>query len=106
MQQLSTWDGDLKDVEVSRPKMCQSLGEEELQGLAMKMEDFVAAVGKVQPSIRREGFTTTPDVTWSDVGSLEEVSKNVLVSSTSSIFSVETVSLDKSPVIHFFPSLP
>ena len=25
---------------------------------------------KVQPSVRREGFATTPDVNWDDVGSL------------------------------------
>lgn len=40
---------------------------EELQGLAITMADFEAAVAKVQPSIRREGFSTKPDVTWADV---------------------------------------
>lgn len=44
-----------------------------LAGLAITMTDFEAAVGKVQPSVRREGFTTKPDVSWDDVGSLEEV---------------------------------
>jgi ribosome biogenesis ATPase len=28
---------------------------------------------QVQPSVRREGFATTPDVTWEDVGSLADV---------------------------------
>jgi ribosome biogenesis ATPase len=37
------------------------------------MADFEAAIGKVQPSVRREGFATTPDVTWDDVGALQEV---------------------------------
>lgn len=37
------------------------------------MRDFEAAVGKVQPAIRREGFTTTPNVTWDDVGALMDV---------------------------------
>ena len=45
----------------------------ELQSLSITMSDFEAALGKVQPSVRREGFTTTPDVTWEDVGSLEGV---------------------------------
>jgi ribosome biogenesis ATPase len=45
----------------------------QLAGLAISMSDFEVAVGKVQPSVRREGFTTTPDVTWEDVGSLNEV---------------------------------
>jgi ribosome biogenesis ATPase len=51
----------------------RTLTDEELQALAITMADFEAAVLKVQPSIRREGFTTTPDVTWDDVGSLSEV---------------------------------
>ncbi|GAB4818827.1 hypothetical protein N2152v2_005873 [Parachlorella kessleri] len=45
----------------------------ELSGLAITMSDFEEAIGKVQPSVRREGFATTPDVTWDDVGSLNEV---------------------------------
>ena len=49
------------------------MGASELSGLAITMADFEAAVHKVQPSVRREGFTTTPDVTWEDVGSLDEV---------------------------------
>lgn len=49
------------------------LGPAELAGLAITMSDFEAALPKVQPSVRREGFTTTPDVTWDDVGALAEV---------------------------------
>ncbi|MEW5313326.1 MAG: hypothetical protein WDW38_004903 [Sanguina aurantia] len=49
------------------------LGPADLRGLAITMADFLAALPKVQPSVRREGFTTTPDVTWEDVGSLDEV---------------------------------
>jgi hypothetical protein len=45
----------------------------QLAGLAITMSDFETAVSKVQPSVRREGFTTRPDVTWEDVGSLDEV---------------------------------
>ncbi|GBF93534.1 ribosome biogenesis ATPase [Raphidocelis subcapitata] len=45
----------------------------ELGGLAITMADFEVALPKVQPSVRREGFTTKPGVTWDDVGSLEEV---------------------------------
>jgi SpoVK/Ycf46/Vps4 family AAA+-type ATPase len=44
-----------------------------LATLAITATDFESAVGKVQPSVRREGFATTPDVTWSDVGALTEV---------------------------------
>ena len=49
------------------------LSEQDLAGLAITMEDFDAAIRKVQPSVRREGFATTPDVTWEDVGALREV---------------------------------
>eukprot|EP00983_Pelagomonas_calceolata_P053885 1143475-Pelagomonas_calceolata.AAC.2 len=51
---------------------CMRAQAHELQGLAITMSDFEAAVSKVQPSVRREGFATTPDVTWEDVGSLDE----------------------------------
>jgi hypothetical protein len=51
----------------------EPLSAEDLAGLAITMADFEAAIGKVQPSVRREGFATTPDVTWDDVGALREV---------------------------------
>ena len=44
----------------------------ELAGLAITAEDFSRALTRVQPSAQREGFTTTPEVTWEDVGSLTE----------------------------------
>ena len=53
----------------------------QLAGCAITQADFEAAVKKVQPSVRREGFATTPDVTWADVGSLTEVSSAVQGSS-------------------------
>lgn len=52
----------------------QPLTPAELAGLAITAADFDAAVKKVQPSVRREGFATTPDVTWNDVGALSDVS--------------------------------
>ena len=51
----------------------QPLTPAELTGLAITAADFDEAVKKVQPSVRREGFATTPDVTWSDVGALSDV---------------------------------
>lgn len=35
------------------------------------------AVEKVQPSAKREGFATIPDVTWDDVGSLCDVREDL-----------------------------
>lgn len=46
---------------------------EEMENLYITQEDFVAAIPKVQPSAKREGFATVPDVTWEDVGALTEL---------------------------------
>lgn len=45
----------------------------EMVSLSVEMGDFHIALTKVQPSSRREGFTTIPDVKWEDVGALQEV---------------------------------
>jgi len=51
--------------------------QEELVRLAVEMSDFLAALGKVQPSARREGFTTVPDVKWEDVGALDALRQDL-----------------------------
>lgn len=61
--QLATAEPSVASKEDDRAKFSR----EELQGLAISMADFEVAVAKVQPSLRREGFTTKPDVTWQDV---------------------------------------
>ena len=40
----------------------QAFTPEQLEPLAITMEDFEQAVTKVQPSSKREGFTTVPGV--------------------------------------------
>ncbi|RLN13978.1 hypothetical protein BBO99_00008128 [Phytophthora kernoviae] len=56
--------------------------EAQLAPLSITMADFEAAIPKVQPSSKREGFATIPDVTWDDIGALngirEELSLAVL----------------------------
>ncbi|NXD10506.1 NVL protein, partial [Nothocercus nigrocapillus] len=49
------------------------LPEEQLQKLYIEMNDFTVALSSVQPSAKREGFVTIPDVTWADIGALEDV---------------------------------
>lgn len=44
--------------------------QEQLDPLCITSADFTAALKQVQPSAKREGFATVPDVTWSDVGAL------------------------------------
>ncbi|KAJ1419970.1 P-loop containing nucleoside triphosphate hydrolase [Sesbania bispinosa] len=43
----------------------------EMDKLSIKMSDFEEAVKMVQPSSRREGFSTIPNVKWEDVGGLD-----------------------------------
>lgn len=50
-----------------------ALSEAELAPLCIIMQDFESAIPKVQPASKREGFATIPDVTWSDIGALEEL---------------------------------
>ncbi|XP_054758534.2 nuclear valosin-containing protein-like [Lytechinus pictus] len=71
-------DSDLKESEsykmvLSWLKEHPPLSESQLEGLYITMEDFKVALPNVQPSAKREGFATIPDVTWDDVGALEGV---------------------------------
>ena len=49
------------------------LNEHELERLSIMREDFLDALKFVQPSAKREGFITVPDVTWDDIGSLQDI---------------------------------
>ena len=46
------------------------LTEAQLEPIFISSADFHLALKQVQPSSKREGFATVPDVTWSDVGAL------------------------------------
>lgn len=49
------------------------LSSEQLGALALSASDFTQALKIVQPSAKREGFATIPDVTWADIGALGQV---------------------------------
>ena len=49
------------------------LSDAELAPLCVTMDDFRVAMRKVQPSAKREGFATVPNVSWADVGALAPV---------------------------------
>ncbi|EFN61467.1 Nuclear valosin-containing protein-like [Camponotus floridanus] len=49
------------------------LSPECLSSLCIEHSDFETALRVVQPSAKREGFATVPDVTWDDVGSLQDI---------------------------------
>jgi ribosome biogenesis ATPase len=67
------------DEEVPSPlRILRSLvkhaGEDEPEGdFGITYADFLAAIPKVQPSAKREGFATIPDTTWAHIGALHEV---------------------------------
>jgi ribosome biogenesis ATPase len=79
-----------EDCAVVEPSPVTRLGRgtltrQELASLAITMADFEGAVSKVQPSVRREGFTMTPDVTWDDVGSLADIREELAFAITKPI---------------------
>lgn len=54
-------------------KNSELLSEEKLSALSILMSDFISSLSSVQPSAKREGFATVPDVTWDDIGALRDV---------------------------------
>ncbi|SCV72657.1 BQ2448_4194 [Microbotryum intermedium] len=57
-----------------------ALNEDELSTLCLTNEDFTAALSIVQPSSQREGFTTVPNVTWADLGALQQIREEMRMS--------------------------
>lgn len=49
------------------------LDPSQLASLSLKSDDFIQALKIVQPSAKREGFATIPDVSWADIGALETI---------------------------------
>ena len=47
--------------------------EEQHEASTVEMDDFLTAVKFIEPSSRREGFSTVPSQTWEDVGSLDTI---------------------------------
>ncbi|KAF8823003.1 putative transitional endoplasmic reticulum ATPase [Cardiosporidium cionae] len=52
--------------------------EAQLSQLFVEHRDFEKAVKRVQPSAKREGFSTIPDVCWEDVGALSFLRKELV----------------------------
>lgn len=53
------------------------LTAEQMAPLFVTQGDFEEAIKKVQPSAKREGFATIPDVSWSDVGALDQLREDL-----------------------------
>ncbi|XP_063364995.1 uncharacterized protein LOC134653545 [Cydia amplana] len=50
---------------------------DELAGVCIRQEDFLKALKTTKPCAVREGIVTVPDVSWEDVGSLNQVRKDL-----------------------------
>lgn len=56
------------------------LSSEQLEPLYVTMSDFLSAIPHVQPSSKREGFATIPDVSWDNIGALQSVREELSLS--------------------------
>lgn len=56
------------------------LTPEQLQPLYLTMADFLDAIQHVQPSSKREGFATVPDVSWDNIGALQTIREELTLS--------------------------
>src|SRR3990167_7900783 len=63
----------LPDLKVEGVEEGQPIPKEILEKLMVTQEDFLEALKVVRPSAMREVLVETPDVSWEDVGGLEEV---------------------------------
>ncbi len=63
--------GDVKSIEDAE------ISEEILSKLIISMDDFKEALKVVRPSVLREVMIETPNITWDDVGGLEEVKQEL-----------------------------
>lgn len=49
------------------------LTTEQLEILSITYDDFINSLPKIQPTAKREGFATVPDVSWKNVGALSQI---------------------------------
>ncbi|KAL6529044.1 Cell division control protein 48 C [Orobanche hederae] len=71
-----------KDGDHNKYWLSQPWSDEEMENLIVTMADFEKAAKDIQPSLRKEGFSTIPNVKWDDVGGLhllrEEFDHNIV----------------------------
>lgn len=54
-----------------------TIDAEVLNSMAVTQDHFKHALGTTNPSSLRETIVEVPDVTWEDIGGLEEVKRNL-----------------------------
>lgn len=56
------------------------MDETDKTSIRVEMKDFEEALKRIQPSAKREGFATVPDVTWNDIGALKDIRQELELS--------------------------
>ncbi|KAI1330540.1 putative AAA family ATPase/60S ribosome export protein Rix7 [Xylariaceae sp. FL0255] len=64
-----------------------------MEQYTLHMPHFLEAIKQVQPSSKREGFSTIPDTTWSHIGALENVREELMLSIVKPIQQPESFAL-------------
>ncbi|XBW38299.1 hypothetical protein QEN19_003888 [Hanseniaspora menglaensis] len=54
-------------------KFDKPLNNEQLDQISIRYSDFLKALPSIQPTAKREGFATVPDVTWANIGALTKI---------------------------------
>ncbi len=67
----------LPDLKLEGVEEGQPIPEEILEKLMITQKDFIDALKMVRPSAMREVLVETPDVSWTDIGGLEEVKESL-----------------------------
>jgi len=81
---------DNKDKSEQTIASVTPLTPEQMEPLYVTMSDFLSAIPHVQPSSKREGFATVPDVSWNDIGALQQVRDELTLSVLEPIRNPET----------------
>ena len=64
---------DVKEKEENNNIIINKIQEENLKQLYIEQEDFTLALSQIQPTSKREGFSTIPNVSWENVGGLKDL---------------------------------
>lgn len=71
-----THENEIQDLSTIQKFLLQypnPLTSDQLEPLAITYDDFLTALPTIQPTAKREGFATVPDVTWENVGALNNI---------------------------------
>ena len=71
-------DDEMDDTKTQEPEEKQN--EISRENLKISPQDFEHAMSTITPASKREGFACVPDVTWDDIGALEDIREQLRLS--------------------------